>query len=354
MRRPMRRNRETMSTPELPPQSSAPGLISLHDAAADGYLRRLRAALRAARLSRAFPDGRRIGEELRVMDSECHRGTVDVLRVDPRAGLPAYVEWARTRADRELAPKLLSDLGDPRRLEEKAARSSAAIHHRQLAKARYYSELLEGELLALSELSIALRRVEPERSTAWFVVVFDKLEVSGLFVRYTIELSQCASAWTRPIVALSDDEARQTDELKAIVSRFGALDAELAFVQLAACEGIEVQRVAKCSIGPVLVPEAASEHQLAPLLKGAEAIVAMFPSDIAAYDLAHDGNNDPLDTTLGATLSDEARAEYLSARKRYGYKVFKDRKFVTDAASKAAVAEFCRQAGTRNVIYTLR
>jgi hypothetical protein len=58
---------------------------------------------------------------------------------------------------------------------------------------------------------------------------------------------------------------------------------------------------------------------------------------------------------VGERLPADARAALLEARRRHGYRVYKDRKLVVAGADAAdAVQRFCTRMGTRNVVYALR
>jgi hypothetical protein len=77
----------------------------------------------------------------------------------------------------------------------------------------------------------------------------------------------------------------------------------------------------------------------------------MFALDMAATDLPADRDNDPFADLLRERLSPQARDEYDASRKRFGYKVFKDRKFVAPAALLSALRKLCEERGARNVAY---
>lgn len=320
--------------------------------AADAHVARLAAAIRRARLNAHYPAPRRLAAHLEAMGAPVHGGLYDALRFDP-SGLPTYREWARVQTDRQIAPQALADLGPVEVLEARAAPGRHAVHDRQLTKHRYYEALLARELAPLSGLSTALRRVDPRAGEAHFHVVFDKLDAAGLFVRHSVDLAEQAATWSRPLVALDGDVARKTEALESLVHRFGTLDAELMFVQLAADPTLRVERVVKGTVGPAWTRPDEAPSQLAAALSEPGALVMSFALDMAAVDLADDRDNDPLDDPLAARLTPEARAEYEAARRRLGFKVFRDRKFVVTANARAAVERLCAERGTRCIIYTL-
>jgi hypothetical protein len=113
-----------------------------------------------------------------------------------------------------------------------------------------------------------------------------------------------------------------------------------------------VERVTKGVVGPfcfswVRCPEAL-RSALAP-----GSFVASFSLDIAAIDIAADRDNDPFEDLVVDRLSPEARLGYERARQRYGYRVFKDRKFVVTPEMVGPLREICEKQRTRNVVYAV-
>lgn len=330
--------------------------LELRGAASTRWIRTLVRALRAARLSSYWPDARRLAAHIDALDPEVHRGLYPTVEIDPRSGLPTYKAWTRVVTDRLVAADALAHMGDADAVEARAAERPETIHGKQLLKHHYYTALLERRLAPLSHMEVALRRVDPAAKKAWFHVVLDKLDASGLFVRYTIDLAQEGSAWSRPLVVLEEEHAQHTEGFRTQIYRFTSLDAEFTFVQLATIEGLEVERVIKGTVGPCWLRARDAPQPLRPMFRAGvdqsiDAFVATFGLDMAATDLAADKNNDPLAPMLADQLSDGAKSEYNQARRRFGYKVFKDRKLVLPRPLKDAARAWCRAAGTKNVIY---
>ena len=110
----------------------------------------------------------------------------------------------------------------------------------------------------------------------------------------------------------------------------------------------------KGTIGPFYFSGMRAPVPLQPILAQEGSFVATFSLDMAAVDLACDKDNDPIDDLMEASLSEGARQGYFQARERYGYKVFKDRKFVVPRHLVDPFKVFCRESGTRNIIYPVR
>jgi len=345
---------------ESEPASGRPGQgeLALEGEAAQGYVDLVTRAIARARLSDHYPPAKRLAGQLEAMGPRVHGGLYADLRVDAGSGLPTYREWARVRADAELSPRVLAELPPPAELEARARQDPRGIWGKQWLKQRYHAYLQGIDATPASHMAVRLRPVDPAQRRAWFHVVLDKLDVSGVYVRATIELSQQASFWSRPLLELDDEAVRETESLRAIVYRLTSLDAELTFVRLCDTEGLAVERVIRGTVGPIYVAGMAMPEALAaelPAPPGPGFVVATFGLDMAAGDVAKDGDNDPIEDLLSERLPPEGRAAYLDARRRYGHRVYKDRKLVVgDAATEAAVHRFCGRMGTRNVVYVLR
>ncbi len=327
--------------------------IRLGDAAESAYLERIGAALKRARLNRQYPNARRAARHLHCMNRDVHGGLYPPLAIDVRSGLPTYREWTRVKTDLEMAAEILADLPPEAELAERARRSGREIYGKQLLKHHYYNAIAEAELAQLDHMEVRLRRVEPDTRTAHFNVTLDKLDNRGLLVRKTIDLSQRDSHWDHPMLTLDEETAEHTRAFRSLIFRFASLDAELTFARLAATSNLEVEKVVKGTIGPVFMPGIRAPETIARWFDSEDGIAATFSLDLAARDLARDRDNDPLDDLIADRYSEQARAEYEEARKRWGYHVFKDRKFVASATLVGAVRELCAEHGTRNVIYTL-
>lgn len=321
----------------------------LEGADESAYVSTAQRILRTARLNTQYPDARLLASHLGALAPEVHRGLYPGLEVDLRSGLPSYKEWTRAQTDVRLAADQLRQLGDREALAAKGARGSA-IHAKQLTKHDYYTDLTRVSLAPLGDMKVALRRLEPEARRAHFHVVLDKLDAKGFFVRYSIDLAQTSDFWTEQVVMLDEEAARQTETFQSLIYKFTSFDAEFTFVKLATMGGLAVERVVKGVIGPFCFTWARGPEQVKALVRE-DQVVAMFALDMASIDLAADRDNDPFEDLIIERLSPEARQGYEQAREKYGYKVFKDRKFVSSRDLVSGLHEVCAARGTRNIIY---
>jgi hypothetical protein len=340
-------------------------LITLHDAQADAYVGQASVLLQAARLSAQYPSGaasRGVGNQagsmlagyLRAMGSSLHRGLYAQLEVDARAGFPTFKEWTRVWTDVELCPRVLAELPSLEVLRERAPRDPA--YGKQLLKALYFSELAKLSLPPFEGMQIRLQRRLAD-GEAQFQLVLDKLDARGLPLRCTTELSGASTG--NPLIALHGDRPEAARELWGMIYRLVSLDAESTFLQLQSLPGLHVHSVTIGTVGPLLCGSVDTLPSWPlPLTRGPGTAVLTCAVDSVLrvdprLDAAPDRDNDPLSLLFAASLPSSARAEAARARSRLGYRISKDRKFVADAASAAAIKALCTQVGTSNVMYSL-
>ncbi|QDG52796.1 hypothetical protein FIV42_19220 [Persicimonas caeni] len=324
---------------------------TLEGEAEAAYVERLYRILRGARLNLYYPDSRKLQTHVRCMSPQVHRGLYDGIAINLDSGLPTYREWTRVQTDVSIADEQLHKLGARRELERKARRSDEPIHQKLLKKHQYYSDIRGKELSPLGNMDVALRRVEHEKNTAYFHVVLDKLDASGLFVRYSIDLAQTSGAWNKQVVRLDEETAEHTEEFQSLIYKFTSLDSEFTFAKLAGLGGLSVERVAKGTVGPIYLAREQAPAALSHLFDGDDAFVAMFALDMVANDIAEDRDNDPLDVAMTEKMSPEAKQTFHTARERLGVRTFRDRKFVVPRRMVPAVREFCEAQGTKNIVY---
>ena len=317
------------------------------------FVRRFQAIIRAARLNERYPDGRRLSAHVGAMDPRVHRGEYDGVEVNVDSGLPTYREWTRVQTDVSIATDQLRKLGDRAELARRARDSDHDVHGRQLAKYDYYHEIADTPLARLGEMDVALRHVEPRTHTAHFHVTFDKLDASGLFLRFSIDLTQCHRAWDTPVVELDDDTASHTAEFQSLIYKFSSMDAEFTFSKLEGLSGISVQRVCRATVGPFYygfldVPEPFDD-----IIDEEEAFVAMFAVDNAACDVRQTRNNDPFGELFADEMAQRMRPTYARARDQFDYRVYRDRKFVVSRGLEGALQSLCQERGTKNIVYSI-
>lgn len=351
-------------------------LVAMHTQAlrepiASVHLRLLTRALAAARLNKSFPDRRALEGTLTALAGDAHQGLYEQVYVDARAGLPNMASLTRVLADREVGRETLRGLDDQTTLD--ARRGEAEVFERLARKRRYYELLGTLELAPVDRHRVLLRRHEPGQSRASFRVELTKLSASGCYVHLVVELWQTASLWSHKLVSVdaAGEVAEGTEALRGMVYRFADFDAETLFVRLHELEGVSVERVQRGVIGPALwaIYDGTTLHRVAE--PGDDALARTWSSwlpggaietpqlvlglatDTAALDVRDEASNDPLVALLADQVTETERARYRILRERHPFRVYKDRKFVTTAATRPLVEAVCRTAGTKNLIYVL-
>lgn len=240
-----------------------------------------------------------------------HGGVWPQLCVVPSSGLPAPSEWSREPRDGQLSEPI---------------------------------EALKAEL----------RHHDADNGVLHVRVIVDTVDATGLLVRFTVEMAETAqSVDSQKLLVRNGEDLFVSPDLRGRLAVLSSANAESAFLELSACPGVNVQRVVKGTIGPFCLAELPLVLPFGPLLTDPRGAFASFALDIASRDIVRDGNNDPLSHRLldPLPLDSDPLAEGERSRLRLGYHIYRDRKFVTDHATQAAIEELCSSAGTRNVIY---
>jgi len=336
----------------------APQPISLPQDAADRCLDQIKALLRSGRLNSQFMATRPILSSLDALHSRTHGGLYAELEIEPQSGLPTLKEWTRVQTDAAVSESVLADL--PAELVLRA-RLSEPLYAKQWLKRRYHSRLKELWSGPIEGFQLALKKVDWQKGQVLVQATLDKISNFGHLVRLSADFWQLGSG--SPLV--STDAERETvsarPELRSLLYRLAGMEAEYTFMQLGAVQGITVQRICRGVIGPLYLGEVfrlgaaqRSADGLGRLLAQPQSCIASVGLELVATDIAQDSNNDPFGNILVERLSEQAASEYQKARQVFGYRVFRDRKFVADGATAPALQALCQAAGTRNVIYPLK
>jgi len=328
------------------------GDLVLDGDVADRYVARLLAAIDAARLNAFYPPAGPLRNHLSFLGPAGSAGVCDHLRLSPVTGLPTAREIMRVKIDRELAPGFLREAA-----AQRAPDPGSALARR----IDYYSRLCRCQVMPLNRMSIDLRRHLPAEGRALFRVVLDRFDLSSsTFARYTILLAQRDSFWHRPHVIVDDaDMVAPTEAFRRVVGRFTAHEAEMAFILLSGLDGIEVEDVRRCRIGPMLMPgvrgvgealEALLDPARTPEAATAPSWILCFPEDRAGIGVAEHSAGDPLATLYRDALSEPARELVERTADRLGYRVAKRRKFACARPLAPRLTELCRAAGAPSVV----
>ncbi len=362
----------------------APKLVSLHTQALEGrdalaYLKALNAALGAARPNAGFFDRRRLQATLDTLRQGLELGMYPELLVDSRSGLPNLASITRARADHEVAESSLDQLRSEAELRRRAQESE--VFSQLLARRQYFEGIAKLSPASADEHKVQVRKHDVASGTASFRLETSKLESTGHFLRVVIELTQVSSAWTRRVLdfAPGGESAKASEDFRTMIYRWSSVDAETLFVHLHEIEGVSVERVERGIIGPWNfrlgahgpTSTAAEARIHAPLQlpgdlltdafadwtkqrpAGAEGLSGLLSLqwDTAALDVGDEKSNDPLHALMRDRVQEGERARYDELRKRFGFRVYKDRKFAISRSHAPALREWCKLMGTRNAIY---
>jgi hypothetical protein len=337
-------------TPRRPKAATAD--IVLTGEVGDAYVKRLVGGIRAARLNAFFPPAQRLRAHLGFLGAAGSDGVYDEVRISPVNGLPTPREILRVKIDRDLARGFLEEMGG-----RKAPRPDTRLAR----KVEYYNRLAYSHIMAVNRMQVELRQQIPAENLALFRVTLDRFDLSMTqFVRYTILLRQRDRFWRRDHVHVDDSElAAPTEGFRRIVSRFAADEAEVAFVLLSKIDGIEVEDVRRCRVGPLMmtgmkVGEGLEELLVAPTNGEPPPWILCFPEDRAGIEVAASASRDPLAELMRDAVGVEA-GELMDAKAdELGYRVAKSRKFVCPRALVRPLSELCKRVGAPSIVRAAR
>ncbi len=310
--------------------------------------------IRAARLRDSFPSAARLRDLLLSLERGLQLGRYKEYLFDARTGLPNLASVTRVATDVEI----IGSGGFP---SDPASRQYA----RALSALRP---------IPVDEIETEIRRFDPRAGRVEVRVRVTKLDGSGRFTRITVDFSSTQVSWIRPVLRLDDEGVRValTGPVETMIYRHAAFDAEMLFVRLSDLDGVDVERVERGLVGPVLFAlpgggglETLAEpsgdaladgwrHVLQAQAPERPVALGAFQSDIAATDIKAEKSNDPLAPLLRDRLAERPARDHASQREATLFKVYRDCKFVTSRELRAVPESLMRSAGTRNLIYELR
>lgn len=336
-------SREAPPTRTPPPQNR---YLALDSRALEAYARRASDLILAARLNKWYPDPFGCADRLRFLAPSIRAGVYDGIGLDRTNGLPRHQDVLTVQVDRQIAEEFI---------EQQEARLAVGrrLTPRVEAKLRYYRELVKVPFVPMTDLQVKLRRVYPERGSAAFEVVFDRFDPGeGVFVRYTLLIEQTDSMWGGGFLERTGDYTKQTNTFRTAMEKFAQDESEIMFLLLGKLDGIRVEEVSRGRIGPLWSPWTPAPAGWFPE-DASDAFVLHCPLDRASTGHEIDLDNDPFSTLYVDFLSDKARPIIEEAAQRYGYRVHKERKFACTKAALEPLKAKLRQAGTKNVIYSI-
>lgn len=325
--------------------------IRLEGEAGERYASLARALVGAARLNNFFPRPAWLDslfDHLRPLHWGSIYPSFDVLVSN---GMPAQHETNRVLTDGRLCDKVLGE-SSRTALESDVAEVGSAAARRRLSRYDYYASLKENPPPTSFSLNLALRRIDTGTRTAYFNVYLDRYDITeGVFVRYTILLSQTANRWKRQQIELVGDDLAYTENFRNIISRFAADEAEFAFVLLADLPNIKVEQVMRCRVGPIYFQGVSMPAAWEALFASCpDALILHMPIDHASLDLPRTGTADPLAVLYRDFLQGEAKATLDTRSKQLGYKVWKERKFTCTPQIEKPLRALLTQLGTPSVV----
>lgn len=299
-----------------------------------------------ARLNKWYPDPFGCSDRMKFLAPSIRKGVYDEVMVDRISGLPRLKDVLSVQMDRELAKDFI------RQQDERLA-AGRKLTPKVQAKLEYYRRLARIHLPPMTHLDVQLRRVYPERRTASFQVIFDRMDIAeGVFVRYTMLLEQTDKIWGSTLLERSGDYTRQTNDFRELIQKCAQDESEIMFLLLGKLEGVRLEEIIRGRVGPLWNPWTPAPAGWFPK-DAANAFILHCPLDSASINREEDLDQDPFSEFFKDFLSKESRPLVEEAAQRLGYRVHKERKFACTREAAQNLRAKLKQAGTRNVVYTL-
>lgn len=321
-------------------------LIRLSGEGLEAYCRTLAALVLAGRLNSSFPDPFVCSAYVSCLAPAFRNGVYDGLAADALSGLPCLKDILAVKIDKDLAPEYIAS-------QEERKSGGRTLPARAEAKLEYLKQLRAAPLKPLNRLEVRLRRVDRERGSAFFEVVYDAYAVSPAgFTRYSIMLEQKDAAWSSSFLARSGDYSEPTADFRVKLEKFAQDESELLFLIIGGIKGVRVEEVSRARIGPFWSARTGFPHGW-PAGLPADAAVLNFPVDKASVELKSDMNNDPFEGMFREHLSADAKDIIEERVKSLGYRVQKDRKFACTRSAEPALRGLLAPFSARNIIYVI-
>lgn len=311
----------------------------------EAYCRSLSALISAGRLNSSYPDPFVCSSYISCLAPAYRRGVYESVNVDLLTGMPVMKDVLAVKIDNDLAPAYIA-------CQEERLAEGRTLPERSAAKLEYFRRLGAAGLKPLNRLEVRLRRVDRERGSALFEVVYDAYALSpAAFTRYTIQLEQSDAAWASAFLERSGDYSAPTAEFRARLEHCAQDESELVFLILGGIKGVRVEEICRARIGPLWCRQTG----FPPGWPGGEGngAVLHFPVDRASVELRTDMNNDPFSGMYREFLSGDSKNLIEERVKSLGYRVQKDRKFSCDSAAEPGLRKLLAASGARNIIYRI-
>ena len=321
-------------------------LLSLSGEPLEGYSRALSALILASRLNSSYPDPFVCSDYISCLAPSLRRGVYEGANLDRLSGLPMLKDILAVKIDKDLAPAFIAS-------QEERLAAGQTLAERAAAKLGYFRRLAQAGLKPLNRLEVKLRRVDRQRGSAFFEVVYDAYAVSPAgFTRYCLLLEQKDAVWASAFLERSGDYSEPTSEFRLGLEKYAQDESELTFLMLGGIKGVRVEEISRARIGPFW-SALTGFPQGWPAGTPGDAAVLHFPVDRASVELKADLNNDPFEGMYREFLSGEAKDLIDERVTDLGYRVHKDRKFACTRSAEPVLRRLLAASGARNIIYVI-
>jgi hypothetical protein len=294
------------SLPARPGQDVLP----LQDDRVGPYLRALQAGLHALAPNEDFVPLRESIAHLQALDPILSGDLLAPAELDTRSGLPCFPWMERAIAEQSLTTEGgYANISDAEIAQ--AARLDPALGRRMSHRRLLHRHLIAHNLLPLSRLNVALKRLG--KSTD-FAIAFDRMTPVGSWMRIRAELSGKAG-WERvgPLSRTKEGRAVADPGLQHLLSRHLITPLLALRTQLSEATGGEVRRLSRSFVGPFWFPGLPLPERVPPAIQ--QGLLLHLSVESVAADIRRSVHRDP----WRAVTPGESAPE--------GYGLYRERRF---------------------------
>ncbi len=305
------------------------GVLPLEDSRIGPYLRALQAGLHALAPNDDFVPLRESIAHLQALDPLLSGDLLAPAALDTRSGLPSFPWMERALAEKSLTEGTggYSNISDEEIAQ--AARLDADLGRRMGHRRLLHRHLFAHDLLPLSRLSVALKRLGKNTD---FAIAFDRMTPAGAWMRIRAELSGKAG-WERsgPLSRTKDGRAVADPGLQHLLSRHLITPLLALRTQLAEATGGEIRRLSRSFVGPFWFPGLPLPERVPESIR--QGLLLHLSTEAVAADIRRSVHRDPWRRMTPGESAPE------------GYGLYRERRFAASPNLIAPVKDWAAEQG---------
>lgn len=301
------------------------------------YLRALSWGLHALAPSADFVPLAAARAHLEALDPALSGPLLLPAEVDPASGLPAFPWMERALAEATLARRGSDDTDPAEAAVARARALDPELAERLAARRRLHRHLRREPLLPSSQLSVAVRRIQP---VVAFRLDYDRIFAGAGWMRLRAEL-EGPPGWTGDALfrVRRDDSVVADPGLQHLFARHSATPLTALLRQLQEATAARVSRLSRSFVGPFWFPGGPSPEELPDFARGR--LCLHLSLGLLGTELRGSVHRDPWVPPV--------RGEVLPA----GLGIFRERRLAVSPDRVAQAQAWCRARGADSLVVPL-